>query len=91
MGGVVYGSAGDLTTGKFGAPIALTAGATIPPGKYWGGAWSANINGTPTAMAAGYIESDGLATLTAAGNIIPLGAGNPYLWPWRNPWPVGVS
>lgn len=92
MGGVVYGSSGDLTLGKFGAPLALTAGAQIPPGTYFGGTWSAMINGSAVAQAAGYIESDGLATLTAAGNVYPIGAGNPSLpWPWRPPWPIGVS
>lgn len=90
MSGIVYSGAGDATLGKFGLPRALGAGAQIPPGTYYGGAWSANINGTPTTMVAGYIESDGTATLTAAGNIYPIGAGNNPPWPWPPPWPVGV-
>lgn len=91
MSGVVYSGAGDATLGKFGLPRAIAAGGQIPPGTYFGGAWSANVNGTMTAMTAGYIESDGTATLTAAGNIIPIGAGNYPPWPWPPPWPVGVS
>ena len=46
MGGVVYSSAGDATLGMFGLPLAITAGGQIPPGNYWGGAWSAMVNGT---------------------------------------------
>lgn len=92
MSGIVYSGAGDATLGKFGLPLALGAGARIPPGQYWGAAWTALVNGTPVAQPAGYIESDGNATLTASGNVIPLGAGNPSLpWPWPPPWPVGVS
>lgn len=90
MGGVVYSSQPDPLMGKLGPAIALGAGATIPPGTFYGGAWSANVNGTMTAMVAGLIESDGQATLTGAGNIYPVGAGNPYRWPWPPPWPIGV-
>lgn len=89
MGGVVYSSQPDPLMGKIGPAIAIGAGGVIPPGQYFGGAWSANVNGTMIAQVAGAIFSDGQATLTAAGNIYPLGAGNPYVWPWPNPWPVG--
>ena len=91
MSGVVYGSVNDPTLGKIGLPIAIAAGGVIPPGDFYGGAWSATINGTATAMTAGFIQSDGTATLTAAGNVYPLGAGNPYVWPWPPPWPVGIT
>lgn len=88
MSGVVYSGVNDLTLGRLGAPIAVAAGGLIPPGQFFGGAWSATIGGTATPMAAGFITSDGTATLTAAGNVIPLGAGNPYKWPWGVPWPL---
>lgn len=91
MGGVVYSGQGNGSLGKIGAPIALGAGALIPPGQYYGGAWSANVGGTMTTMVAGLIDSDGQATLTAAGNIYPIGAGNQYQWPWRPPWPLPGS
>lgn len=90
MSGVVYSGAGDATLGKFGVAIPLGAGAQIPPGTYLGGAWSAMVNGAPVTQPVGFIQSDGLATLTAAGSIYPIGAGNPYRWPWPNPWPIGV-
>lgn len=91
MGGIVYSAQPDPLMGMIGPAISVTAGGVIPPGKFFGGAWSANVNGTMIAMGAGVIDSDGQATLTAAGSIYPIGAGNPYLWPWRNPWPVGIS
>lgn len=91
MGGVVYSGQGNGSLGKIGLPIALTAGALIPPGQYFGGAWSANVGGTMTAMVAGFIDSDGQATLTAAGNIYPIGAKPRAPWPWPAPWPIGIT
>lgn len=89
MAGVVFVGGGDTALGKYGAPIAIAAGGLIPPGTFMGGAWSVTIGGTATTMPAGMITSDGTATLTAAGNINPIGAGNPYIWPWAKPWPLG--
>lgn len=91
--GVVY-APGSATTGLYGVPIALAAGAPIPPGQYFiDGAWSITApGGSVHDMEAGYCVSDGTnATITAAGNAIPLGAGPAPVWPWPEPWPIGIT
>lgn len=88
MGGVVFANPNGLL-GKFGDPITLAAGATIPPGMFFSAAaWTAMIDGTPTAMPPGIVNSDGQAT-SAGGQVVPMGAGQEPNWPWPLPWPLG--
>lgn len=88
MGGVVFSGSGNGSLGKFGAPITLAAGDPIPPGTYFSAAaWTAMVDGSPVAMPPGLVQSDGQAT-SAGGQIIPLGAGPPPVWPWPLPWPL---
>lgn len=75
-GGVVF-APGSATTGRFGAAVALTAGAVIPAGAWY---CPASFSVTPpggsaTTIPGGYCVSDGsTVTLVAAGSIIPIGA-----------------
>ena len=95
MPGVVW-APGSITQGRYGNAVAIAAGAVIPPGEWFvPGAYSLvvpNAAGTGTTTVAcpgGFVVSDGVnATLTAAGNITPLGAQAPGVWPWPQPWPL---
>lgn len=75
-GGVVFGP-GSATTGRFGSAVAVLAGGVIPAGAWYvPGAYVVTGPGPTTVTgSAGYCISDGVSvTLTAAGNIIPIGA-----------------
>lgn len=75
-GGVVF-AAGSATTGRFGAAVALTAGAIVPAGVWYiPGAFTVTPpGGSAESMPGGYCISDGSSVnITAAGNAIPIGA-----------------
>lgn len=75
-GGIVF-APGSATTGRFGSPVAITAGAVIPAGMWYvpGGYVVTGPGPTTVTGTAGLCISDGASvTLTAAGNIIPIGA-----------------
>lgn len=93
MGGVVY-APGSINAGLYGNPIALTAGAVVPPGWYFmtEGATITCPNGTTQEILGGLVVSDGTnCVATAAGNAVPLGGGPQPTWPWPPPWPVGIT
>ena len=77
-GGVVFApAAGVNTLSRFGPPVALTAGAVIPAGAWYvPGAFSVTAQGAAAeSIPGGYCISDGVnVTITAAGNVIPIGA-----------------
>lgn len=75
MGGVVF-APGTPTLSRFGAPISISAGATVPAG-YWviGGEWTVTVGTTTLTCEPGICLSDGASvTAVAACQAFPIGA-----------------
>jgi hypothetical protein len=94
-GGVVYagGSTPGIQLARYGQPLTLASGATVPPGAYFmtGGFSITPPGGTAVTVAGGYCISDGTSVVTtAAGTAIPIGAGTPGVWPWPAPFPTNL-